>query len=202
VRDRLIGILQEIGPLAYFPPKLAWRNASHRNSIEFDRINSCVSKSLIWKIHEELNHMKFLYFSSIPRETWKQESCGLQFCRHLAKAPSPHPDWPRWPRNKTYSNLANQHQRCWNRNTGCCNLRPQPKTSHSSHQRTKLSAAASRKCNHLRAGNTNHREISNTIARSSNINQMVARNSPKHERVKSRRCWRKPGATEELMPST
>jgi hypothetical protein len=50
VRDRLIGILQEVGPLAYFPPKLAWRNASHRNSRGFGRINSCVPKALIWKI--------------------------------------------------------------------------------------------------------------------------------------------------------
>jgi hypothetical protein len=31
VRDRLIGILQEVKPVGYFSLKLVWRNASHRN---------------------------------------------------------------------------------------------------------------------------------------------------------------------------
>jgi hypothetical protein len=66
VRHRLIGILQEVEPLAYFPPKLTWMNASHRNSRGFDRINSCVPKTLTRKILAEIESyeipMFFLHF--------------------------------------------------------------------------------------------------------------------------------------------
>jgi hypothetical protein len=49
-RDKRIKVFQEVGPLAYIPPKLTWRNASHRNCRGFGSIHSNIPKDSQEKI--------------------------------------------------------------------------------------------------------------------------------------------------------
>jgi hypothetical protein len=68
VRDRLIGILEEVGPLGYFSQKLTWSNAYHRNIRGFGRINSCVPKTLTGNISIGIESYEILIFSLHSKE--------------------------------------------------------------------------------------------------------------------------------------
>jgi hypothetical protein len=49
-RQRILGILEEVGPLAFPPANLEWRKTFNRHSKGFERIQSCVPKALTGKI--------------------------------------------------------------------------------------------------------------------------------------------------------